>query len=312
MSRISCFEGKNCFMTLKIILSMIMVGYLSNIANFEMPLTPNFEELCESSDLIICGEPNEWTKIEEKSDIIAFKVHQVYKGSTNLRRVNVVIPTVYKGKTELVVGVNGIKSTYVTMGDSIIPVYVKGKRYFLFLEKKRFSSYYVRTQIDEVWGERDWNKDQEQQIIDEIKFLSDPDKWKKPGDNILYVIPEGAEEKIVSLTEYQQNNNFSKRAEFWLNGKKVGEKAWYENGQIAYEQPIKNEMEHGNYKVWYPDGKLKAVCPYRKDRLHGIFQQWDEKGHLETSYWIKGKSVKKNEYLKELKNNETLPKIEQQ
>ncbi len=296
-------------MKLKTILLIILFVYLPNIAKSEMPVTPNFEELCEHSDLIICGEPNEWIIIEEKIDIIAFKVHQVYKGTTNLKIINILIPKVEKGKTKITIGLNGIKSTYVTLGDSIIPVYLKGRRYFLFLNKQRVDSYYIRTQIDDVWGEKDWNKEQEQEIINELKFLSDPDKWKRPSDNITYTIPENAEEKIVPLTEYQQNNNYSKRAEYWLNGKKVGEKAWHKNGQIAYEQPIKNGMEHGIYKAWYPDGKLRAICPYRKDRLHGILQQWDENMHLETSYWIRGKKVERNEYIKELKNNATLPTL---
>jgi len=286
------------------------MGYLSDIINVEMPLEPNLEELCENSGLIICGEPNDWIQIEDTVEVIAFKVHKVYKGQTNQKCINIIIPKVNKGKTKLILSIKGIKSTYMTMGCSVIPIYVKDKKYFLFLDQKKTGSCYVRAKLDDVWGQRDWNKEQEQQLIDEIKFLSDPNKWKILGDNISYTIPKGAEEKIVPLTEYQKENNFSKRAEYWLNGELVGERAWYGNGQIAYEQPIKDSMQHGNYKAWYQDGKLRAVCPYRKDRLHGVFKQWSNKGHLEITYWVRGKDVTRKDYLKELKNNATLPLIE--
>jgi antitoxin component YwqK of YwqJK toxin-antitoxin module len=292
-------------MTLKMILSVIMIGYLFNITIAEMPMEPNIEELCENSEVIVCAEPNEWMKTitnnkEGNHDIINFKICQIYKGPSNLGSINVLIPAERQDQFPDKIS-----------GCSIIPVYVKGEKYFLFLKQKKKSNFYIRTDIDEIWGERKWDKEHEQQIIGDVKFLSDPNRWKKPGDNLGYTIPEGAEEKMVPLSEYQVENKLSKSVEYWLNGKLVGERAWYVNGQITYEEPIKDDMRHGIYRVWYPDGKPQINAPYRKGRIHGVYKQWDDKGVLiEESFYIRGKQVTKAKYLKELKNNETLPKIE--
>jgi antitoxin component YwqK of YwqJK toxin-antitoxin module len=281
-----------------------MIGHFYQITNAEMPREPNIEELCESSDVIVCAEPNEWTRTihntkEGNYDAINFKICQIYKGPHNLRSINVLIPAERNDQF-----------TDLLSGCSIKPTYIKGKTYFLFLKQKKKGELYTRVDIDNIWGERKWDEEQEQQIIEEIKFLSDPNKWKKPGDNLDYNIPDSSEEKLVPLTEYQIEDKFSKRAQYYLNGKLVGERAWYENGQIAYQMPIKNHMQHGVYRVWDKDGKLITITPYRKDRVHGVCKQWDEKGVIQESFWIRGKQVSKVKYLKELENNATLPKVQ--
>jgi antitoxin component YwqK of YwqJK toxin-antitoxin module len=269
-----------------------------------MPMEPNIEELCENSEVVVRAEPNNWIKTiinakEGNQDIINFKINKIYKGPTDFRNINVLIPTKRL-----------MKLTDLISGCSITPTYIKGKTYFLFLKKKKKSELYTRVDIDNIWGERKWHEEQEQQIIEEIKFLSDPNKWKKPGDNLDYNIPDSSEEKLVPLTEYQIENKFSKRAQYYLNGKLVGERAWYGNGQLAYEMPIKNHMQHGVYRVWDKDGKLITITPYRKDRVHGVCKQWDEKGVIQESFCIRGKQVSKVKYLKELENNATLPKVQ--
>jgi antitoxin component YwqK of YwqJK toxin-antitoxin module len=265
-----------------------------------MPLQPNLEELCEQSKAIICGElimEDSRTQTvgfldKVKYRPLTFKVHKVFKGNNNIKEVKVLIPIERR------------------VGCSIKPIYKKSERYFLFLKKRLFSKLYMRIKIDDIWGERKWSKNKEQELIEELKFLSDPDKWKKHSDNLSYVIPKDANEKLVELTEYQKKHKFSKRGEYWLNGKLVGERAWYENGQIAYEKPIKNNIEHGICRAWYPDGEPFEVRLLRKNRLHGIQKQWDGDGNLDISYWIRGKPVGKRAYLKASKTNATLPKYE--
>ena len=274
----------------------------------EMPQEPNIEELCESAKLVLCAEPikkdNKTQTIglfnKTKYTIITFKVHRVYRGNYRRKEIRVLIPTI-----------KNAKPTDMHVGCSIKPVYKEGKRYFLFLKKRPFSKLYIRVKIDDVFGERKWDREKEQQVIEELNFLSDPDKWKKPGDNLNYTIPEDANEKIVELTEYQKKRSLSKKATYWLNGKLVGERFLYENGQTAVEHPIKNGMRHGITKGWYPDGRLFEIRPLRKGRLHGVLKQWDNKGNLKTSYWIRGKPVSLKKYRKACKTNMTLPRIKE-
>lgn len=284
---------------IKLLLALILLCLSSLHVYAEMPLSPNLEELSEQSKVVVCGEPikeDSWTHRiglfnKAKYMSITFKVHKVYKGSDKMNEIKVLVPVER------------------SMGCSIIPTYKEGKKYLLFLKSRLFSKLYIRVKIDDIFGERKWDKDKEQEVIKELNFLADPDKWKKPADNLNYTIPKDANEKIVDLTKYQQKHKFSKRAKYWLDGELVGERAWYGNGQIAYAQAIKNGMQHGIYKAWYSDGRPRALMPYRKNRVHGILKHWDNKGNLKTSYWIRGKPVTLKKYRKASKTNMTLPKI---
>lgn len=260
------------------------------------------EELCEQSKTIVCAEPTgvPHGKVTigrglNKTEYVrrTLKVHTTYKGKIDTETIEILIPTEFSWDCPR------------------IPSFTTGKKYLFFLKGQRRDKSYVRIDIDNIFAERTWDEGKEQKVIEELQFLADPDRFKKPGDNLTYTIPANAEEKEVELTEYQQKHDFSKRCEYWLDGERVGERAWRGDGKLAYEEPFKDGMRHGLFRGWHPDGAPFSERPYRKDRLHGVLKQWDQRGEVTLSYWMRGDYVSKNQYRKACETNKTLPLIKE-
>lgn len=271
------------------------------IAYAETPQSPNLEELCESSELVLSAkflsETSEVKKINHVEYILGFfEIGSIYKGDFKEKKISIYIPKIIDNKPRVEC--------------RRYPNYEPKEKYIFFLKKTPFSDIFIRIGIDDFWEERKATDDYVREIIDEVAFLADPDKWKKPSDNLSYTIHPEAIEKLVELTPYQKNNGFLKQAEYWHNGRLVGKKAWYVNGKLAFEEPFKNGMRHGITKSWKPNGSSFEIRPYRKGRLHGILMQWDAEKELKLSFWILGEPVIKQKYIRESKTNVTLQKME--
>jgi hypothetical protein len=271
---------------------------LAQIGISEMPQSPNFEELCEASELVvrasyISGLSEE---IELENIIyaeIVFEIDKYYKGKTEERKISVLIP-IRRAKT-------------ISLHDFVFPSYQEGKEYFLFL-KKRQDNVHIRVEIDDVWGERLFDPRVEIFIENEIKEQDTPDRWMQRADNLMYKIPHDAKEREVLLSDYQ-TDRYLKIIQYLINDEIVGERGWYKNGVMAYEYPYKNGLRHGIAKEWQNDGSLISVCCYRKGRGHGYVLAWKNKSNLEITFWVRGNNMSKDDYIEESKKNRTLPQV---
>jgi hypothetical protein len=262
----------------------------------EMPMAPNMEELCEGSKIVLSAkclrqtaETQETNKLKYVST--EFEIVDLYKGDVKTKIIRVLIPVSF---------VSGYSSHCRRF-----PHYQLNKKYFLFL-KRVSKEDFIRIELDDIWEERAYSIDTESLIKEEIAFLADPDRWKKIGDHLSYHIDADSDEKQIELTPWQKSNRFSKRAEYWRNGKLIGERAWYENGQIAYEEPFKHGLRHGILREWTKEGRLRSIKYYRKGRLHGPLITWKGIMTIDVTYWIRGRNVKGSKYTKEAKTNRTL------
>lgn len=277
---------------------LVPIVCASQICFSEMPRFPNFEELCEASELVIRASYISCSpeKIELDNIIYAkmvFEIDEYYKGKTEERKISVLIPIDW-AKT-------------ISLHCIVFPSYQEEKEYFLFLQK-RHNNVYIRVKIDDVWGERLFNPTDELIIQKEIKDQDASDRWLRREDNLTYTIPHDAKEREVSLSEYQKDR-YLKIIEYQMNNEIVGERGWYKNGVLAYEFPYKNGLCHGIAKSWRNDGSLNSVHCYRKGRLHGYMLAWKNIGDLEITFWVRGNNVSKDYYIKESKINRTLPKV---
>ena len=133
---------------------------------------------------------------------------------------------------------------------------------------------------------------------------------RPPEDNVNYTIPQTAVEKEIPLSVYDKANGYTRRLEFWLNGKKVGEKGFGGGGVLIYEEPLRDGRQHGLFKGFHDNGILSQERPMRRGRLHGVLRTWDERGVLEdVSFWIRGRPVRKEAYAQACKYDGTLPKF---
>jgi len=280
----------------------------------EVPQEPNYEELCEQAPIVMAGTAAASTdelRLGSRAafKIVTFEVEEIFKGAKDA----VLFTETARLRSRKTTEKRLINLFHMTRsdapGDRRYPEYAVGKEYLLFLNKLTQPRFYTRTPLDDTRPARESTEEIKEQIRQELQDLQDPNRFSKPGDNLSYTIPEDAEEKIVELTDDQQRNNYSKRAQYFIKGKLVGERAWYGNGRLAYEEPIRNSMRHGKIKSWHPDGSLFEIRPYRKDRLHGILRTWYEKKKPQISYWIRGENVTESEYYKACKTDLSLEKV---
>jgi antitoxin component YwqK of YwqJK toxin-antitoxin module len=78
-----------------------------------------------------------------------------------------------------------------------------------------------------------------------------------------------------------------KEAEYFLRGRKVGARSWYENGQLADERRFRNGRLHGIVREWHPNGQPLSQTSYRFGREHGVARQWNPRGRLLGTYRMK-------------------------
>jgi len=98
------------------------------------------------------------------------------------------------------------------------------------------------------------------------------------SQHLRYSIPTNAVEKPVPLTV--EEAWCSKKSEFWIDGKKVGERRWQKNGQLSDERPMRNGQSHGIWKWWRDNGMLMSESSYKEGLAHGMNRGWDKNGKL--------------------------------
>ncbi len=140
---------------------------------------------------------------------------------------------------------------------------------------------------------------------------------------------------------------FSKVVFYFRDSKKIGERAWDEQGKLVYEKQEKdgkqnglfrgyyengslsieyaciNELREGNYTKWHSNGKMAEQLNYHNDEPHGVFRHWDESGRRikvtsETYYHgkligiynVNGKTVNREEFAKATIKDITLPPLQ--
>lgn len=82
------------------------------------------------------------------------------------------------------------------------------------------------------------------------------------------------------ITMYYKNGKIKGVTNF-RNGKREGlRKLWYENGQIEYEIPFKDNQVNGILKQWYPNGKKKCESSHINGKLDGMTYIWYDNGQL--------------------------------
>ena len=55
---------------------------------------------------------------------------------------------------------------------------------------------------------------------------------------------------------------------------------YYENGNVMYEIPHKNDEKHGVEKGYYENGNVWYETPFVKGKRHGVAKGYDENGNL--------------------------------
>lgn len=89
-------------------------------------------------------------------------------------------------------------------------------------------------------------------------------------------IPAIARERVVE----EWPNGIKKRAEYFVKGRMVGIRGFFENGELEFDWPRRKGRPHGRQYFWIAPGKLGSVEPYENGLAHGVAKQWSANGKL--------------------------------
>lgn len=93
-------------------------------------------------------------------------------------------------------------------------------------------------------------------------------------------IPDNAEERVTAT----HADGSKQRAEYWLDGQRVGARSFFESGEPESDTALRDEMYHGICYRWDMPGTLISAIPYENGLEHGIAHQWSSDGTYLGSY----------------------------
>ncbi len=93
-------------------------------------------------------------------------------------------------------------------------------------------------------------------------------------NHLAYTIPPGAEERRAKAPHLvERERGYAKASEYWLDGKKVGERAWLANGVLVWELPMRDGKAHGIQRRWGRSGVPSGETAYRDGLKHGFMRR---------------------------------------
>ena len=158
-----------------------------------------------------------------------------------------------------------------------------------------------------------------EKLITKYRTYVDNEISKVYTDNNLTVLKE-FKNLTETLTAYDKNRNSLKREKRYTdssysngilksykNDKLVDEivfensmpklkKMYYDDGNLAFEFPLKDGKIHGEAKKYYRSGKIREVYSFKNGKKEGIGREYSETGEI-----IKESLYKDNEEIKKIK-----------
>jgi hypothetical protein len=99
-------------------------------------------------------------------------------------------------------------------------------------------------------------------------------------------IPPGIVEKPLHECRHEGTLRSDRVTECLLNGVRVGQRVYNQQGVMVLESPMKGVLKHGWEFTWDEDGKLLLVEPYVNGEIHGTAKQYGQQGHVIGTYTL--------------------------
>ncbi len=97
-------------------------------------------------------------------------------------------------------------------------------------------------------------------------------------------MPAGAQELEVPA---KPTLKLGKKTRLLVGEKVIGERRYYNSGQLYEEKLLKDEVLHGLHRTWHQNGKPWQEHVYDDGVLHGICRSWDEHGKLLAAFQMR-------------------------
>jgi hypothetical protein len=96
-------------------------------------------------------------------------------------------------------------------------------------------------------------------------------------------IPANARQQVVLCFA----DGSPRKIDYYLGEERVGERHYYENGTLNYEQSYSQGQMHGwQYYFECGSGQLMWAEPWEQGLIHGTSRQWDRTGRLVGTYTL--------------------------
>ena len=294
--------------------SFLMIMLVCARALAEMPAEPSLYSLCRESKVIVVGEMVSSSTLTIVTgieyDCALFQIKERLKGDPPSCSAS--LKSALYSPINNLVHVLSVKFTEFVdpQYDSIDADYTKGKHYLLFLSDSIQDYMYVRTPLDSIWPEHPASSDRIERVREILKEISTKRILSTSDDILRYKISPQCQERKIALTDEDKGYGYARKVEYFVNGEKIGERAWYGNGHIAYEELLKKGCPHGLLQEWYLNGKRARTVYFRDGEMHGPCKTWNPNGREDgVGYWIIGKLVEKKDYEARAKIDPTLPPV---
>jgi hypothetical protein len=109
----------------------------------------------------------------------------------------------------------------------------------------------------------------------------------KPNRHYQSDIPASAIERTIRSFKRKGKSAAPEMTECFVEGDAVGRRWYDENGALAFEVPLKNEVTHGRVYRW-DFGQLVSVEPYFKGKPHGVAKQLEDGRVIGTYRMVHG------------------------
>jgi antitoxin component YwqK of YwqJK toxin-antitoxin module len=92
--------------------------------------------------------------------------------------------------------------------------------------------------------------------------------------------------KHGNFKRFYPNQLLFEEREYRMGEKEGIHKGYWDNGNLAFEYPLKNDVYHGNLRGWNREGQIIKSLQYSHGQQLGHQQLWDDNGATRTNYVI--------------------------
>lgn len=90
-----------------------------------------------------------------------------------------------------------------------------------------------------------------------------------------------------SFKRFYPNHHMFEEREYRMGNKEGKHLGYWDNGRLAFEYILREDVYHGNLRAWNRAGQIIKSLHYSHGQQIGHQQLWDDNGAIRTNYVIK-------------------------
>lgn len=133
----------------------------------------------------------------------------------------------------------------------------------------------------------DWVNQGALKLYKGVPFTGKVFKQDSVSGDTLYIENYQLGLKHGSFKRFYPNHLLFEKREYKMGKKQGLHQAYWEDGKLAFEYQLENDVYHGSLKSWNRQGQMIKSLNYSRGQQLGHQQLWDDNGEIRTNYIIK-------------------------